>query len=95
MNRFLENINLLRSIRWSGVALLLFVLLFTLLHVSGCREVPVDRVVGLVDGGGDSKGRPGESLVIERRPVDGRIVHILDPMTLVARGGEVIESATH
>jgi chemotaxis signal transduction protein len=57
--------------------------------------MPVDRVVGLVDGGGDSKGRPGESLVVERRPVEGRIVHILDPVTLVARGGEVIESATH
>ena len=57
--------------------------------------MPVDRVVGLVDGGGEGSGRPGESLVIGRRPVDGRIVHILDPMTLVARGGEVIESATH
>lgn len=57
--------------------------------------MPVDRVVGLVDGGGDSANRPGESLVVERRPLDGRIVHILDPMTLVARGGEVIESATH
>ena len=57
--------------------------------------MPVDRVVGLVDGGGDPKGRLGENVVIERRPVDGRIVHILDPMTLVARGEEVIESATH
>lgn len=57
--------------------------------------MPVDRVLGLVDGGGDSQSRLGESLVVERRPVEGRIVHILDPMTLVARGGEVMESATH
>jgi chemotaxis signal transduction protein len=62
---------------------------------SGARlGMPVDRVVGLVDGGGNVNGRSGEKLVVERRPVDGRIVHILDPMTLVARGGEVIESAT-
>jgi len=57
--------------------------------------MPVDRVVGLVDGGGDSIRHPGESLVTQRRPVDGRIIHILEPATLVARGGEVIESATH
>ena len=57
--------------------------------------MPVDRVVGLVDGGGEGVHHPGESLVIERRPVDGRIVHILDPVTLLARGGEVVESATH
>jgi len=56
--------------------------------------MPVDRVIGLVQGEGTS-GRPttGE-LVIERRPVEGRIVHILDPAALVARGEEVIESAT-
>jgi chemotaxis signal transduction protein len=42
----------------------------------------------------DRDARKGEGLVVERRPVDGRIVHILDPMALVARGAEVIESAT-
>ena len=63
---------------------------------SGARlGMPVDRVVGLVDSGDDPIRHPGESLVVERRPVDGRIIHILDPATLVARGGEVIESATH
>jgi chemotaxis signal transduction protein len=63
---------------------------------SGARlGMPVDRVVGLVDGGGAATRRSGEDIVVERRPMDGRIVHILDPMTLVARGGEVIESATH
>lgn len=57
--------------------------------------VPVDRVVGLVEDGHIDPYRSGEQLVIERRPVDGRLVHILDPATLVARGKEVIESATH
>jgi len=61
----------------------------------GRLGMPVDRVVGLVDGGGDSIRHPGEDLVVERRPVDGRIVHILDPVTLLARGEEVVESATH
>lgn len=56
--------------------------------------MPVDRVIGLVAGPGyDARGK-GEGLVVERRPVDGRIVHILDPAALVARGAEVIESAT-
>jgi chemotaxis signal transduction protein len=57
--------------------------------------MPVDRVLGLLDGGTDSARRMGESLVVERRPVEGHIVHVLDPMTLVARGAEVMESATH
>ncbi len=57
--------------------------------------MPVDRVIGLVDGSGDMKSLSGESLIVERRPVDGRIVHILDPVTLVARGVEVMESAIH
>ena len=57
--------------------------------------MPVDHVVGLVDGEAGGASHPGESLVVERRPLDGRIVHILDPATLVARGSEVIEGATH
>jgi len=56
--------------------------------------MPVDRVIGLIDGG-TAPDRGDTGLIIERRPVEGRIVHILDPATLVARGGEVIESATH
>lgn len=57
--------------------------------------MPVDRVVGLIDGGPDSGRSSGAGLVAERRPVDDRIIHILDPLTLLARGEEVIESATH
>ena len=56
--------------------------------------MPVDRVIGLVAGQGYD-ARKGEGLVVERRPIDGRIVHILDPTALVARGAEVIESATN
>jgi hypothetical protein len=61
---------------------------------SACLGMPVDRVVGLVDGGGALNRHPVGSLIVERRPIEGRIVHVLDPATLVARGGEVIESAT-
>ena len=56
--------------------------------------MPVDRVIGLVDGGAPEASARTDSLVVERRPVDGRIVHILDPAALVARGEEVIENAT-
>jgi len=59
-----------------------------------CLGMPVDRVIGLVDGGSDRDRHADASLVVERRPIDGRIVHVLDPAALVARGGEVIESAT-
>lgn len=63
---------------------------------SGARMgMPVDRVLGLVNDGYRASKKRDVGIVIERRPVDGRIVHILDPATLVARGGEVIESATH
>lgn len=56
--------------------------------------MPVDRVIGLVDGESRSAAPRTGSLVVERRPVDDRIVHILDPAALVARGEEVIENAT-
>lgn len=58
--------------------------------------MPVDRVIGLVGSGdGESGGaRESDGLVVERRPVEGRLVHILDPEALVARGAEVIENAT-
>jgi len=56
--------------------------------------MPVDRVIGLVDGAGPAAQEKSGDLVVERRPIDGRIVHILDPGALVARGEEVIENAT-
>jgi chemotaxis signal transduction protein len=51
----------------------------------------VDRVLGLIDGEG-ATSRDGEP-VAERRPIDGRLAHILDPARLVARAREVIESS--
>ena len=56
--------------------------------------MPVDRVIGLVQGDGASGRQTPGALVVERRPVDGRIVHILNPAAVVARGEEVIEGAT-
>jgi len=53
--------------------------------------MPVDRVLGLVPGG--SRPARTQSVVIERRPVDGRVVSVLDPQGLVARAVEVIERA--
>jgi len=51
----------------------------------------VDRVLGLVDGDGATSlaGDP----IAERRPIGGRVAHVLDPARLVARAREVIESS--
>ncbi len=53
--------------------------------------MPVDRVLGLVDG--RAKPNRSQSVVVERRPVDGRVVSVLDPRRLVARAEEIIERA--
>ena len=45
--------------------------------------VPIDRVIGLVDGG--AAASRSQTLVQERRPIDGRVVSVLDPRQLVAR----------
>jgi chemotaxis signal transduction protein len=50
--------------------------------------LPVDRVLGLVDG--PRRRRGGGGLIVERRPVDGRVVNVLDPRRLVVRAIEVI-----
>ncbi len=51
--------------------------------------LPIDRVMGVVDGGQRSS-RPA-NLVVERRPLDGRVVSVLDPGLLVRRAAQVIE----
>ena len=51
--------------------------------------LPIDRVIGLVDGPRLPRGVGG--LVVERRPVEGRVVSVLDPCRLVERAIEVIE----
>ena len=54
-----------------------------------CLGLPVDRVIGLVDGGPAAARGPGP--VAERRPVGGRVVNVLDPERLVAQARQVIE----
>ena len=56
--------------------------------------MPVDRVIGLMDGPVEQALKQSGQMIVERRPVEGRLVHILDPEALVARGEEVIENAT-
>ena len=51
--------------------------------------LPVDRVLGLVDGAPAAARDAGP--VAERRPIDGRIAGVLDAPRLVARAREVIE----
>ena len=51
--------------------------------------LPIDRVIGLVDGPRCPRG--GRRLVVERRPVESRVVSVLDPCRLVERATEVIE----
>ena len=52
--------------------------------------LPIDFVSGLVNG---EPGRPHDNqAAVERRPVDGRVVNVIDPQRLVARAVEVIES---
>jgi chemotaxis signal transduction protein len=53
--------------------------------------LPVDAIRGLVD------GQPAAALdadpVAERRPIEGRIVSVLDPRRLLARATQVIEES--
>ena len=57
---------------------------------SGRLGLPVDRVIGLADA---PPGVPEpEGIVIERRPVRGRIVAVLDAARLVEKAASVIEA---
>ena len=50
---------------------------------------PVDRVLGLVEGaGGVSRS---DDAVVERRPIDGRVVSVLDTQQLLRRAVQAIE----
>ena len=51
--------------------------------------LPIDRVIGLADGPRQPRGLGG--LVVEKRPMDGCSVSVLDPRRLVERATEVIE----
>ena len=56
-----------------------------------CLGLNVDRVLGLVDC--EPAQARGSDPVVEKRPMDGRVAHILDPGRLVARARKVIEDA--
>jgi chemotaxis signal transduction protein len=57
----------------------------------GDLGLPVDRILGLVDGaGGTARGPDG---VVERRPIDGRVVSVLDARRLLERAAETIEKS--
>ena len=53
--------------------------------------LPVDCVLGLVDGEGATACGPDP--IAERRTIDGRVASVLDPRRLVERAREVIEGA--
>ena len=53
--------------------------------------LPIDFVSGLVDG--DPGRARGDDVIVERRPVDDRVVNVINPRRLVARAAEVIEGA--
>ncbi len=54
--------------------------------------IPVDRVLGLVDGA--AAVVPGNAkVVVERRSIQGRVASVLDPQRLVSQAKNVIESS--
>jgi chemotaxis signal transduction protein len=56
-----------------------------------CLGLNVDRVLGLVDC--EAAQVRGSDPVVEKRPMDGRVAHIVDPGRLVQRARKVIEDA--
>ena len=58
---------------------------------SGRLGLPVDRICGLVPGRGGS-AREGRA-VAERRPIDGRVVSVLDTRRLLERAAAAITEA--
>ena len=53
--------------------------------------LPVDAIIGMVDGPG---GVPnGTDVVVDRRPLGGRLVNVLDPQRLLMRAVQVIEES--
>lgn len=58
-------------------------------HVRGRLGLPVDRVLGLVEGSGGVAA--GSDAVVERRPIDGHLVSVLDTQRLTELAVGVIE----
>jgi chemotaxis signal transduction protein len=55
----------------------------------GALGIPIDRILGLVEGSGGVAR--GADAVVERRPIDGRVVSVLDARRLFERAAEMIE----
>jgi purine-binding chemotaxis protein CheW len=53
--------------------------------------LPVDAILGLVDG--TSGTADGADAVVERRPIGGRLINVLDPQRLLLRAVQVIEES--
>jgi len=53
--------------------------------------LPVDSIIGLVDGPGGTPN--GTDVVVDRRPLGGRLVNVLDPQRLLMRAVQVIEES--
>ena len=53
--------------------------------------LPVDSVLGLVEGAGGTAH--GADAVVERRPIAGRLVNVLDPHRLLVQAVQVIEES--
>lgn len=58
---------------------------------AACFGLEVDRVLGFIEG--PPVVESPSDLVIERRPVEGRVANILDPGLLVERARQAIEQA--
>lgn len=57
----------------------------------GALAIPIDRILGLVEGSGGVAR--GADAVVERRPIDGRVVSILDARRLLERAAKAIEDS--
>ncbi len=53
--------------------------------------LPIDCVTALTFG--EPLLARGDEVVVERRPIDGRVVNMINPQRLVARAAEIIERA--
>jgi CheW-like domain len=57
----------------------------------GALGIPIDRILGLVEGAGGVAR--GADAVVERRPIEGRVVSVLDARRLFERAAEAIENS--
>jgi len=58
---------------------------------SACLGIPIDRVLGLVDGA--PAAMSGTRAIAERRSIQGRVASVLNPGRLVSQAKQVIDSS--